>query len=107
MAKKQKEMKMPEKQTKQIQDLAAKIDDAIAEMNIPADDELEIFAESVALLINHWGRTSGWTPLEHISYASYVILTFMEKGVTAEIDKLDTFIKKRMKAQEPTMNETN
>jgi hypothetical protein len=94
MAKK-KEIKMPAKQVEQIQDLAQKIEQAMAEINIPAEDELEVFAETVALLINHWARTGEWSPLEHISYAGYVMTTFMEKGVTEEIDKFEKWLKKK------------
>lgn len=87
------EIKMPAKQVEQIQELAARIEQAMSEMNIPAEDELEIFSETVALLINHWARVSGWSPLEHISYAGYVMASFMEKGVTSEIAKFEEYIK--------------
>lgn len=105
MAKKR-EMKMPAKQAAMIQELAARIETAMSEMKIPADDELEVFAETVALLINHWARVSGWTPLEHVSYAGYVMSTFMEKGVTEVIDKMDAYIRKRRKelGVKPGMN---
>lgn len=105
MAKK-KEIKMPAKQVEMIQELAARIETAMSEMKIPAEDELEVFAETVALLINHWARTSGWTPLEHVSYASYVMSTFMEKGVTEVIDKMEEYIRKRRKelGVEPEMD---
>ena len=89
------EIKMPAKQVEQIQELAARIEQAMSEMNIPAEDELEIFAETVALLINHWARVSGWSPLEHISYAGYVMANFMEKGVAAEIDKFEEYIRNK------------
>ena len=96
MAKK-KEIKMPAKQVEQIQELAAKIEQVMSEMSIPPEDELEIFAETVALLINHWARIGKWTPLEHISYVGYVMATFMEKGVSVEIGKMEEYLKKRKK----------
>ena len=99
---KKKAIKMPAKQVEQIEELAQKIEQAMAEMNIPAEDELEVFAETVALLINHWARTGGWSPIEHISYAGYVMTTFMEKGVTEEIDKIEEWLKKKQ-----TTNYTN
>ncbi len=97
---------MPAKQVEMIQELAARIETAMSEMKIPSEDELEVFAETVALLINHWARVSGWTPLEHVSYAGYVMAAFMEKGVNAEIDKLEEYIKKRRKKMgvEPEMD---
>ena len=92
---KKKEIKMPAKQIEQIQELAQKIELSMTEMNIPAEDELEVFCETVALLINHWARTGEWSPIEHISYAGYVMTTFMEKGVTEEIDNIERWLKKK------------
>lgn len=86
---------MSAERIEQIQTLAAKVEKAMEDMDIPSEDELEVFAETVALLINHWARTSGWSPLEHISYAGYVMTTFMEKGVTEEIDNIEQWMRKK------------
>lgn len=96
---------MPAKQIEQIQELAQKIERAMTEMNIPAEDELEVFSETVALLINYWARTGGWSPLEHISYAGYVMITFMEKGVNEEIDKFEEWLKKEANNELHELNE--
>ena len=91
---KKKESKMSEKQMNQIVELAQKIEQAIDGMDIKPEDELEIFSEAIATLINHWARVGNWTPLEHFSYAGYVLTTFMEHGVTVVIDKFDEYTKK-------------
>lgn len=91
---KKKVCKMPKKQVEQIQELADKIQQAIDEMKIKPEDELEVFAETVSLLIIYWGRTSEWTPLETSSYAGYVMVKFMEKGIGSEIDKMQDYINK-------------
>ena len=91
---KKKVCKMPKKQVEQIQELADKIQQAIDEMKIKPEDELEVFAETVSLLIIHWGRTSEWTPLETSSYAGYVMVKFMEKGIGSEIDRFEDYLKK-------------
>ena len=85
--------KMNKKNIEQIQILAEKIDKAIDSMDINPGEELEIFAESVALLITHWSRVSEWSPIQTVSYAGYVITNFMEKGIGAEIKHMEDFRK--------------
>ena len=55
---KEKKQKLSNKRVEQIQELAAKIEEDLKEMDIAPEDELEVFAETVSLLILHWGRTS-------------------------------------------------
>ena len=85
---KKKEQKFSDKRVEQIQELAARIEKEMEEMNIAAEYELEVFAETVALLIIHWGRVCEWSPLETTAYAGYVMTSFMEKGIGAEIKDL-------------------
>ena len=89
--KNKREQKLSDEKVEQIQQLATKIEQALAEMKIKPEDELEVFAETVALLIIHWGRVSEWTPLETTAYAGYVMSNFMEKGIGAEIQDIKSF----------------
>ena len=75
--KKGSKQKLSDERVIQVQQLAAKIEEDLAELKIKPEDELEVFAETVALLIIHWGRVSEWSPLETISYAGYVMTNFM------------------------------
>lgn len=84
--------KLSDEKVELIQQLAAKIEQALAEMKIKPEDELEVFAETVALLIIHWGRVSNWSVLETTSYAGYVMSNFMEKGIGAEIKDMNSFM---------------
>ena len=84
--------KLSDEKVELIQQLAAKIEQALAEMKIKPEDELEVFAETVALLIIHWGRVSNWSVIETTSYAGYVMSNFMEKGIGAEIQDLKSFV---------------
>lgn len=90
-----KKVKMQSKQVEQIKELATKITIAANEVNISRGDELEVFAEAVALVILGMARTGGWTATETYGYASYVIMNFMEKGITADIDKIEEYINKK------------
>lgn len=90
-----KKVKMQSKQVEQIKELATKITIAANEVNISRGDELEIFAEAVALVILGMAHTGSWTATETYGYASYVIMTFMEKGITADIDKMEEYINKK------------
>ena len=44
--------------------LADKLSAAIDSCKLEPTEELDIFAEAVALLIAYWGKVSEWTPLE-------------------------------------------
>ena len=83
--------KLSDEKVEQIQELAARIEKALDEMKIKPEDELEVFAETVALLIIHWGRVTEWSPIETAAYAGYVMSNFMEKGIGAEIQDLKSF----------------
>ena len=69
--------------------LANKLNEALDSCKLESEEELDIFAESVALLIAHWGKMCDWTPIEKAGYVSYVTLTVMEKGLDAEIQSFD------------------
>ena len=64
--------------------LADKLNEAIDSCKLEPTEELDIFAESVALLIAYWGKISDWSPIEKASYVGYVTTTIMEKGLDAE-----------------------
>ncbi len=90
MAKKR-EVKLDKQKVEWIQELAERSEKQMAEMKITPEDELEVFSETVALLITHWARTSQWSPLETVSYAGYVMTNFYDKGIGAEIQDLKTY----------------
>ena len=69
--------------------LANKLNEAIDSCKLEPDEELDIFAESVALLVAHWSKVNGWSPIEKAGYVSYVTLSVMEKGLDAEIQSFD------------------
>lgn len=81
------------KRVEQIQQLAQKIEEDMKELDIAEKDELEVFAETVALLIIHWGRVCNWTPIETTAYAGYVMTNFMEKGIGAVIKDIESYRK--------------
>jgi len=78
--------------------LADKLSEAIDSCKLEPIEELDIFAEAVALLIAYWGKVSDWTPLEKASYVGYVTTSIMEKGLDAEIKSFEEF-RKIMKPQ--------
>lgn len=91
MSKKEKEVKMRKEQIEKIEALAERIEKSMDELGIVQEDWTELFCETVALLILHWGRTQGWSPSETVSYAGYVIFAFMEKGIGAEIKNIEQY----------------
>ena len=78
--------------------LADKLNEAINSCKLEPTEELDIFAESVALLIAYWGKISDWSPIEKASYVGYVTTTIMEKGLDVEIKKFEDY-KKTMKSK--------
>lgn len=78
--------------------LADKLNEAINSCKLEPTEELDIFAESVALLIAYWGKISDWSPIEKTSYVGYVTTTVMEKGLDVEIKKFEDY-KKTMKSK--------
>ena len=78
--------------------LADKLNEAINSCKLEPTEELDIFAEAVALLIAYWGKVSDWTPLEMASYYGYVTTTVMEKGLDVEIKKFEDY-RKTMKSK--------
>ena len=78
--------------------LADKLNEAINSCKLEPTEELDIFAESVALLIAYWGKISDWSPIEKASYVGYVTTTIMEKGLDAEIKSFEEH-RKSMKPQ--------
>ena len=78
--------------------LADKLNEAIQSCNFEPTEELDLFAEAVALLIAYWGKVSDWTPIEKASYVGYVTTTVMEKGLDVEIKKFEDF-RKSMKTK--------
>ena len=78
--------------------LADKLNEAIESCNFEPTEELDLFAEAVALLIAYWGKVSDWTPIEKASYVGYVTTTVMEKGLDAEIKEFEDF-RKSMKTK--------
>ena len=78
--------------------LADKLNEAIDSCKLEPTEELDIFAESVALLIAYWGKISDWSPIEKASYVSYVTITIMEKGLDTEIESFEEH-RKKMKPQ--------
>ena len=78
--------------------LADKLNEAIESCNFEPTEELDLFAEAVALLIAYWGKVSDWTPIEKASYVGYVTTTVMEKGLDAEIKNFEDF-RKSMKTK--------
>ena len=73
--------------------LADKLNEAIQSCNFEPTEELDLFAEAVALLIAYWGKVSDWTPIEKASYVGYVTTTVMEKGLDAAIKDFDEYRK--------------
>ena len=73
--------------------LADKLNEAIESCNFEPTEELDLFAEAVALLIAYWGKVSDWTPLEKASYVGYVTTTVMEKGLDATIKDFNGYRK--------------
>lgn len=73
--------------------LADKLSEAIDSCNFEPTEELDLFAESVALLVAYWGKVSDWTPLEKASYVGYVTTTVMEKGLDVAIKDFEEYRK--------------
>ena len=73
--------------------LADKLSEAIDSCKLEPTEELDIFAEAVAVLIAYWGKVSEWTPLEKASYVGYVTTTVMEKGLDVAIKDFEEFRK--------------
>ena len=65
--------------------LADKLSEAIDSCNFEPTEELDLFAESVALLVAYWGKVSDWSPIEKASYFGYVTTTVMEKGLVLRL----------------------
>ena len=78
--------------------LADKLNEAINSCKLEPTEDLDIFAESVALLIAYWGKISDWSPIEKASYVGYVTTTVLEKGLDAEIKSFEEH-RKSMKPQ--------
>ena len=78
--------------------LADKLNEAIESCNFEPTEELDLFAEAVALLVAYWGKESDWSPIEKASYYGYVTTTVMEKGLDVEIKKFEDF-RKSMKTK--------
>lgn len=73
--------------------LTEKLSEAIDSCKFKPTEELDIFAEAVAVLIAYWGKESDWTPLQKASYVGYVITTVMEKGLDVAIKDFEEFRK--------------
>ena len=73
--------------------LTEKLSEAIDSCKLKPTEELDIFAEAVAVLIAYWGKESDWTPLQKASYVGYVITTVMEKGLDVAIKDFEEFRK--------------
>ena len=73
--------------------LADKLNEAIESCNFEPTEELDLFAEAVALLIACWGKEGDWSPIEKASYYGYVTTTVMEKGLDAAIKDFDEYRK--------------
>ena len=73
--------------------LTEKLSEAIDSCKLKPTEELDIFAEAVAVLIAYWGKESNWTPLQKASYVGYVITTVMEKGLDVAIKDFEEFRK--------------
>ena len=78
--------------------LADKLNEAIESCNFEPTEELDLFAEAVALLFAFWGKESDWSPIEKASYYGYVTTTVMEKGLDVEIKKFEDY-RKTMKSK--------
>ena len=78
--------------------LADKLNEAIKSCNFEPTEELDLFAEAVALLVAYWGKESDWSPIEKASYYGYVTTTVIEKGLDVEIKKFEDF-RKSMKTK--------
>lgn len=78
--------------------LADKLNEAVESCNFEPTEELDLFAEAVALLIAYWGKESDWSPIEKASYYGYVTTTVMEKGLDVEIKKFEDY-RKTMKSK--------
>lgn len=78
--------------------LADKFNEALGSCKFEPTEELDLFAEAVALLIAYWGKESDWSPIEKASYYGYVTTTVMEKGLDVEIKKFEDY-RKTMKSK--------
>lgn len=78
--------------------LADRLNEAIESCNFEPTEELDLFAEAVAILIAYWGKESDWSPIEKASYYGYVTTTVMEKGLDVEIKKFEDY-RKTMKSK--------
>ena len=78
--------------------LVDKLNEAIESCNFEPTEELDLFAEAVALLVAYWGKESDWSPIEKASYYGYVTTTVMEKGLDVEIKKFEDY-RKTMKSK--------
>lgn len=103
---KENDVKMSREQAEKIMQLEEAIEKAMASVGVaPEGDGLEIFCEAVAALVNRWARYGNWSPMEHVSYAGYVFMSFLEKGVTAEIQNIEDYIASH-KMQRKTKGQT-
>ena len=75
--------------------MADKINEAVDSCNFNEAEVLEIFAESVALLVAFWAKKNGWSPLEKASYFGYIATSVMEKSLDDEIENFKDFLKSR------------
>lgn len=78
--------------------LADKLNEVLGSCKFEPTEELDLFAEAVALLIAYWGKESDWSPIEKASYYGYVTTTVMEKGLDVEIKKFEDY-RKTMKSK--------
>ena len=78
--------------------LADKLNEAIESCKFEPTEELDLFAEAVALLIAYWGKESDWSPIEKASYYGYITTTVMENGLDVEIKKFEDY-RKTMKSK--------
>lgn len=86
-----KKSKMSKRHVEQITALADGIQQSMVKIGINPEDGLEIISEAISLLIIHWSRTREWTPLETASYAGYVMTSFLDKGIGAEIKSIKEY----------------
>lgn len=75
--------------------MAEKLNEAVKSCDFEETEVLEIFAESVALLVAFWGKKNGWSPLEKASYFGYIATSVMEKSLDAEIESFKDSLKSR------------
>ena len=78
--------------------MADKLNEALNNCKLDPKEELDIFAESVALLIAYWGKVGDWSPIEKASYVRYVMTSIMEKRLDSEIKSFKEH-RKSMKSQ--------